>query len=163
MHIRRSTPNDIPAINRIYNQAVGEGLATADVDPLPLSFHENWYQQRDLAALPILVAESDHEVIGYNALSYYRYGRAALAHVRETSYYVEQNWRGRGIASKLMDAGIAACEPLGVNILLTFIIEGNTASVKMMDKLGFTVWGRLPQIIQYKGQVYDHLIFGKRL
>jgi len=42
-------------------------------------------------------------------------------------------------------------------------MDANHVSIRIMQKYGFELWGRLPGILEMPGGRYDHLIFGKSL
>jgi len=161
--IREMQEKDIPEVNRIYNAAIKLRTATAHMESLPIYYHEDWYHNHIKGNNPILIAEKDQNFLGWNALSDYRSGREALRNVRETSCYIDQAYWGRGIASELMSKMIEMAKANGIKILVTFIMDANPVSVQLMDKFGFKLWGRLPQIIEMETENYDHLIFGKNL
>ncbi|MCP4138469.1 MAG: N-acetyltransferase [bacterium] len=161
--IRRAAQTDAPAINRIYNEAIDLGMATADTKHVPLSFHEKWLAEHSGDSCPVLVALSEKTVIGWNSLSYYRSGRPAVLGVRETSYYVDKNHQRAGVAAELMNSILELCPAIGVSVLITYIIEENTASINFMEKFSFKLWGRLPEVISLSHGTFDHLLFGKKI
>lgn len=161
--VRKAEIKDVDSINRIYNQAVGLGMATADIYPVDRADHFRWFQRQFQEGNTVLVAEADGKVVGWNALGFYRYGRPALRHVRETSCYVAEKYREKGIASGLMKAVIELAPELGVDTLVSFIIEGNTGSISLMNKFSFELWGKLPGIVTFGHGIYDHLIYGRKL
>ena len=161
--IRNAEISDAGAINRIYNEAVVSGVATADTVPLDILHHEKLLKQNEKDNNPFLVAHVNGEVIGWNSLSFYRYGRSALFHVRETSYYINRVYWRKGIAGKLMESIIGICPKFGVSVLISIIIDGNKGSIGLMDKYSFELWGRLPKVVIFDHGVYDNLIYGKKL
>ena len=161
--IRQAIIGDIETINSIYNEAISLGYATADTVPITLEAQKNWFKAHREEGNPILVAENRGSVIGYNALSYYRSGRKALIHVRETSYYIQKDSQGKGVASQLMKQIIKLCLDLQITDIITFIINGNISSIKLMEKFSFQLWGRLPEVVSGTINSRDHLIFGKKL
>ncbi len=161
--IRNAEISDAESINRIYNQAIVLGTATADINKLNILHHKEWMQKQIEDDNPVLIAECDGKVAGYNSLTYYRFGRPALLHVRETSYYIDKDYWDRGIASKLMDSIFELSPGIGISTLISIIIDGNTSSIKLINKFGFELWGRLPKIVFFSHGKYDHLIYGKNL
>jgi phosphinothricin acetyltransferase len=161
--IRQAEIKDVDAINSIYNQAIDLGTATADTRPVERSEHLKWLERHLEEGNPVLVAEVDGRVAGWISLDFYRYGRPALRHVRETSYYIDGEYRGKGIAAALMKAVIDLAPETGVEVLITFIIEGNIRSISLMNKFSFELWGKLPGIVNFTHGLYDHLIYGKKL
>lgn len=154
---------DLSQVNHIYNLAILLGYSTAHTKALPLSYHQRWWKEHREEGNPILVACAGKQVLGWNSLSYYRSGRKALSKVRETSYYVHPDHWNRGIASQMMDRTIDTAKSLGIETLVTFIMDVNETSVHLMEKFHFELWGRLPAVLEGPGGPYDHLIFGKKI
>ena len=84
--IRIATDTDLPAIVEIYNEAVAERFATADLTPVTLERREQWFEEHDPSAFPIYVFDEDGVVRGWCSLSCYRSGREALLGSAEISY-----------------------------------------------------------------------------
>jgi L-amino acid N-acyltransferase YncA len=154
---------DISQVNMIYNHAITLGYSTAHTEPLPLSYHETWWNEHLEEGNPILIACEGNRVLGWNSLSFYRSGRHALSKVRESSYYIHKDHWNKGIASQLMQRTIEKAKLLGIGTLVTFIMDANEASVHLMKKFHFELWGRLPGVLDVPGGPYDHLIFGKKI
>lgn len=155
--------DDILQVNQIYNRAIDLDYATAHMEKLPISYHKSWYEEHQKEENPIIVAHLGEELLGWNSLSYYRAGRGGLASVRETSYYVRNDVWNRGIASMLLEETIARAKTLGIETLVTFIMDVNETSVHLMNKFGFEEWGRLPEVLCMRNGKFDHLIFGKKI
>ncbi|RLA36876.1 MAG: hypothetical protein DRR03_03345 [Gammaproteobacteria bacterium] len=100
---------------------------------------------------------------GYVTLSTYRGGRGAFAGCREISYYVAGAFRRRGVASALLEHAVDACAELGVDLLLTFALAHNDASVAFLERHGFDCRGRSPGVAVINGQCFDHVIHGRHL
>jgi ribosomal protein S18 acetylase RimI-like enzyme len=56
---------------------------------------------------------------------------------------VTPEWRGRGVGSALMEAGIAWCRREGVEKIELSVYPGNTAARALYEKYGFREEGRL--------------------
>ena len=68
--IRTATPDDLPGITRIYNQAVLTTTATFDIEPKTVEEQRGWFQGHD-ERHPIIVAIAEGAVVGWAALSPY--------------------------------------------------------------------------------------------
>jgi len=154
---------DVSQVNKIYNEAIKLNYATAHTEALPSEYHMQWLQQHLLEGNPILLVCNGDKVLGWNSLSFYRSGRKALAGVRETSYYIHEDYWNIGLATMLMEKIIVIARDLGVNTLVTFIMDANKTSVHLMNKFAFEKWGSLPAVLKMPGGDYDHLIFGKKI
>jgi L-amino acid N-acyltransferase YncA len=161
--IRIATATDLPAIVEIYNEAVAERFATADLTPVTLERREQWFAEHDPSAFPIYVFVEDGLVRGWCSLSCYRSGREALLGSAEISYYVASSARGRGVGSALLRHAILEAPGLGKRVLFAILLEKNRASVRLMEKCGFELWGRLPDVALIEGELVSHLYYGRKV
>jgi L-amino acid N-acyltransferase YncA len=159
--IRTATLDDLTAIVAIYNEAVEQRFATADLEPVTISQRTAWFHDHDPASLPIYVAEGEGAVLGWCSLSAYRPGRAALRRTAEISYYVRSADRGRGVGTALVQHAIDRAPRLGKNVLFGILLERNHASVRLLKKCGFELWGRLPDVASIEGELVSHVYYGR--
>lgn len=161
--IRIATDTDLPAIVEIYNEAVAERFATADLTPVTLERREQWFAEHNPSAFPIYVFDEDGLVRGWCSLSCYRSGREALLGSAEISYYVASNARGRGVGSALVRHAILEAPGLAKRVLFAILLEKNRASIRLMEKCGFELWGRLPDVALIEGEFVSHLYYGRKV
>jgi phosphinothricin acetyltransferase len=161
--IRIAEPADLPAIVEIYNQAIALRSATADLDPITVDSRAEWFASHDPAVHPIYVAERDGAVAGWCSLSPHRPGRGALRHTVEISYYIHEEFRRQGIASRLIAHAIADCPRLGIKNLFAILLDINQASVGLLEKAGFERWGHLPRVAEFDGIECGQLYYGRRV
>lgn len=163
LSIRLATMHDLGEIVSIYNEAVRQRFATGDLEDVTLEQRLEWFHEHDPAFLPIYVAESDAIVVGWYSLSAHRPGRAAFRRTAEISYYVRASVRGRGVGTMLVQHAIAEAPRLGKHVLFGILLEKNTASVRLMEKCGFELWGRLPNVASIDGELVSHLYYGREV
>jgi len=65
--------------------------------------------------------------------------------------------------SRLLEHGLSLASELGYRFVVAILMGHNTASIAILEKFGFSEWGRLPGIAEYDAKWYDHLIFGLKL
>ena len=159
--IRAATITDLPAIVAIYNEAVAQRFATADLDPVTIADRSQWFHVHDPASYPIFVAEREGTVAGWCSLSAHRPGRAALRRTAEISYYVRAADRGRGVATALVQHAIDQAPRLGKHVLFGILLERNDASIRLLKKCGFELWGRLPDVALIEGELVSHVYYGR--
>src|SRR3954467_8147507 len=94
--IRPATPADIPAITRIYADAVRHGTASFELEPPDEA--EMARRQRALldGGYPYLVAEIDRALAGYAYAGPYR-TRPAYRYTVENSIYIAPDAHRRGL------------------------------------------------------------------
>jgi phosphinothricin acetyltransferase len=163
MMIRLAQIDDLPTILDIYNQSIPSKQATGDTQPLQVEDRMTWFAEHAPDEHPIFVADVDGEVAGWCSLSPYRAGRAALRFTAEISYYIASAYHRRGIGTALVEHALAACPALGIRHLFAIVLEGNEASVKLLEKMGFEQWGFLPKVADFDGKAVGHLYYGRHV
>lgn len=163
MKIRIATKKDLRDINEIYNQSIPSRRSTADTEPVNMKERERWFREHKPETYPVMVAETDHGIMGWIAFTPYRPGRKALRHTAEISYYIHTDHQDRGVGSQLMEYAIKIAPQYGFKNLIAILISHNHASIKLLEKFGFSEWGRLPETVNFEEDTYDHLYFGKKI
>jgi len=163
MYIDPAREEDLPFINEIYNQAVGELFCTAHLEPVDMGYRRCWFGAHPRDRYPVFVAREGPLVTGWISLGSYRLGRQALDHVAEVSYYVDANYRNRGIGMALMTHATEAARDRGLSVLVAILLDRNQASIGLLEKFGFQRWGTMPGIARIGTEVADHLYFGLKL
>lgn len=161
MNIRTANDDDLLQIVDIYNQAVMQRGATADLQPVTLESQQQWFWDHASDSYPIWVAELDRTILGWCSLSAYRQGRAALRHTAEISYYVHKAHRRKGIGSMMIKHAVDQCPGLQIDNLFTLLLDVNIPSIGILEKLGFVKWGHMPDVAEFDGKTCGHLIYGK--
>jgi len=161
--IRIASAGDLPAIVEIYNHAVTQRFATADLRPVTVDERRGWFADHEPSAYPIHVFDEDGMVIGWCSLSSYRAGRQAVLGTAEISYYVSRAAQGRGVGSALVQHAVRQAPSLGKRVLFGILLERNTASIHLMEKCGFELWGRLPDVALIDGELVSHLYYGRKV
>jgi phosphinothricin acetyltransferase len=153
----------LPAVAAIYNQAVAERWATADLDLKPERHFEDWWLAHPPDAYPVYVGEEDGRVLGWCSVSAYRPGRAALRGVAEVSVYVDAGQRGRGVGAALLRHALSDAPRIGKRILFAIVIDGNEASLALLRRHGFERWGFLPDVVDVDGVLRGQVYLGRRV
>lgn len=162
MEIRTANHTDWPRVIEIYNHAVLDGHSTADLTPVTVDDRRTWLEQHN-DRYPIRLAQTNGLVIGWCSLSPYRPGREALSGVAEISYYIAREFRGQGVADKLMADAFCHAESKGFRSLIAILLEINRASLKLLRKHGFRKWGELPGVADLGDCVCGQYIYGRKL
>ena len=152
MLIRPAVSGDLPALTRIYNDAILHTTATFDLTPRTEAERRPWLEAHNTGNHPLLVAETDDAVVGYASLSEYR-SKEAFAATVELSIYVDEAFRRRGVATALMSAILAlAREDARTHAVVSVITGGNEASTRLHRRFGFTFCGTVPEVGYKFGQ-----------
>ena len=159
--IRLAQERDLGAIVDIYNAAIPDRLATADLTPVSVHSQRAWFFGHD-SHHPIWVLENNGAIAGWSSLQPF-YGRAAYQKTAEVSIYIAPELQRRGWGKVLLSHLIQASPSLGIVTLLGFIFGHNQPSLKLFSHCGFSQWGLLPRVAELDFQERDLIIVGLRL
>ncbi len=163
LKIRVGTLEDLPGIVEIYNQAVPSHRSTARTAPVTVEERKGWFLEHDPRHRPIFVAEMNNQLAGWCSLSTYRPGREALRFTAEISYYVSNAFQRKGLGSALVEHALRQCPRLQIKNVVAVVIDQNEGSCKLLEKLGFSRWGYLPQVLDFDGKEAGEYYYGKRI
>ena len=144
IHIRKAHLKDLPIITQIYNEAIRTTTATFDTTPKTLEEQTRWFQDHGTKN-PIMVAECGTIVVAWGSLSQWS-DRCAYADTAEVSLYVLEQYRGKGIGTQLLNALLKEGQRQGLHAVLARITEGNTASLRLHESLGFAQVGVMREV-----------------
>ena len=153
--IRSITKDDVFACLSIYNYEVEHGVATLDLEPRTLEEWHEWYNAHSDEHHPIIVGTIDDVVVGYASLSPYRLKDAFKSTV-ELSIYIHKDYRGQGVATRLMERilEMAKADTMIHNVV-SVITAGNEESMKLHNRFGFTYCGLTPEVGFKHGKYQD--------
>jgi len=158
--IREATEADLPSIINIYNAAIATRIATAQVESVAIEDCRDWLRQHPPDQYPFWVAEIDGQVGGWLSFKSFL-PRCAYRGTAELSVYVDEKFRRRGIARKLLEEAIRRAPALGVTAMVGLIFGHNEASLALFERLGFRRWGFLPAVAQVEGIERNLAIVGR--
>lgn len=157
------TARHLPAITRIYADAVRHGSASFEIDPpTEAEMQRRWLALVE-AGFPYLVALDGTQLLGYAYASAYR-PRPAYGATVENSVYVDPACQGRGVGRQLMAALIEACTALGHRQMVAVIGDSaNTASRRLHEGAGFRLVGTLRAVGFKHGRWLDTVLMQRPL
>ena len=156
---RPAHPDDAPVLTAIYNQGISDRIAT---------FETRLRTQDELLATitnphyPCVVACMADEVVAFASTSMYR-ARDCYAGIAEFSVYVAHEWRGQGAGAIVMHALLHAAQAAGFWKVLSRVFVENTASRRMLARVGFREVGIYEAHAQLDGVWRDVVIVEKRI
>jgi len=163
MDIRLAKKDDLEQINVIYNQAIMKGFCTAHLEEVDITHTALWFGTHDPKRFPVFVACEEDLVLGWISLSPYRQGRQALEHVGEVSYFVHEDHRGKGTGKSLMAHVLETAPSYGLDVLVAILLGDNDASIALLRKFNFELWGIMPGIARIGSRRSDHVYYGIEL
>jgi L-amino acid N-acyltransferase YncA len=157
--IRAAHAGDADAVAAIYNAGIRSRGATFETRERTSEEVAAWFSDD---RHPVLVAESDSEVVGWIAASSYR-PRDCYAGIAEFAVYVKPEQQRRGIGDALMAAFLPALEANGHWKTLSRIFPENTASLALCRRHGFREVGRYQRHARLDGEWRDVIIVERLL
>ena len=151
--IRPAAPDDLAAINAIYNYYVAHSTCIWTTQPCAEAERKAWYQEHG-PSMPVLVAEYSGRVVGWGALGSFRTAYT-LAGTLEDSVYVHHDFFRQGIGSRLLTELIAAARRIGLRSILANISADQTPSIRLHEKFEFQKVAHLRQVGQKFNQWFD--------
>jgi phosphinothricin acetyltransferase len=137
--LRLATPDDLPAINGIYNYYVPRSTCTYQTEPETMESRLAWFSEHPPAQYPVIVAsfeERPNEIAGWGALSRFR-PRAAYAPTVEASVYIRHDTHRRGLGRAILLDLIARAREAGFHSIIGGASADQTASIALQESLGF--------------------------
>lgn len=153
MNIRPANRDDVDGIRTIYNQAILTTTATFDLEPKTIEDRMQWFESHG-PRHPIMVAETENQIVGWACLSPWN-PRAAYQDTAESSVYVRESFRSRGIGRRLKAAITSEAVRLGYRSLIAGVAEGSDASMHLNKSFGFEVVGTFRDVGEKFGRLLD--------
>jgi L-amino acid N-acyltransferase YncA len=159
--VRHAVLTDAEAIARIHNQGIEERGATFETEPRTSQGVEALLRERG-ERYPTIVAEREGAVVAWAAAGAYS-RRPCYAGIAEFSVYTERSARGTGAGRAALQGLFEACEARGFWKLISRVFPENTASLALLEKLGFRQVGLYRRHAQLDGAWRDCVIVEKLL
>ena len=164
MRTRLAEIADAAALQAIYNPEVLETTNTFDLVARSLAEQEEWIRAHQ-SSHPCVVAVNDvdrvgatgardERIVGFAVLSTFR-ARPAYASTVENSVYVHRDARGRGVGELLMRELIATAKESGYHAIIARIVGENEGSIRLHEKVGFTLVGTEIEVGRKHGRWLD--------
>lgn len=154
MLVRDATPNDLPGILEIHNEAIANSTAIWDETPADLDERRSWFDDRHRRGFPILVADIDGRVAGYASYGAWR-PKSGYRHTVENSVYVHVDFHRRGIATALMTELIGRARAAGIHVIVASVEASNATSIALHERFGFRVVAQMPGVGRKFGRWLD--------
>jgi phosphinothricin acetyltransferase len=161
--IRPATPADIPAIARIYAEAVEHGTASFELDPPEEAEMAQRMQSLADGGFPYLAAGVDGVLVGYAYAGPYR-PRLAYRFSVEDSIYVDPGAHRKGIGRALLSRLIEESERRGYRQMIAVI--GDSAqmpSIELHRAAGFRMIGAIENVGFKFGRWLDTVLMQREL
>lgn len=134
-NIRKVEIADAKAIVDIYNYYVENTAVSFETEALTVN--EMAERIKEISSqFPYFVYEKDGKILGYCYAHQWK-ERAAYSKTLETTIYIDKDVRHQGLGRIMVKLLIDLCRNEGYRALIACITQGNEASIKMHESLGF--------------------------
>jgi len=145
IQIRPAGHSDLQEILAINNFEILN--STINYDFVPKSIHEqtDWFEGKQKAGFPIIVATSAEKVVGFATYGSFR-PKPGYRFTVEHSVYLATDFRGQGIGTKLLLELIQIAKQSGYHAMVGGIDSSNEGSYLFHQKLGFKEVARFKEV-----------------
>ena len=151
--IRGYTPQDLPAMQAIWNQVVASGIAFPQDTPLDREQAEDFFASQSFTAVAQLPGGT---VGGLYILHPNNVGRCG--HIANASYAVRQGYRGEGIGRKMVRPCLENANAKGFRGLqFNAVVATNQAAIHLYESLGFEKIGKITDGYRLKDGSYEDI------
>jgi L-amino acid N-acyltransferase YncA len=154
VRLRAADFDDLAGIAAIYAPYVEKTAITFDLEPPSEAAWRSKWAAAQSEGHPWFVAESDDgELLGYVSTSPFM-ARLAYRSTIQTTIYLREDARGRGIGRSLYELALREVAP-SFHVAVAGITLPNEASVALHERLGFTRAGVFEDVGHKLGQWRD--------
>ena len=160
MNIREAIEKDFDEIWPIFHEIVSAGDTYGyAVDTTKEQALDIWIK----TPVETFVVEEDNNILGTYFLKSNQAGPGS--HVCNCGFMVSSKARGRGLATAMCEHSQEIAKELGYQAMqFNFVVSSNEGAVKLWEKLGFEIVGRLPKAFNHPARGYvDALVMYKWL
>ena len=160
--IREAVSDDLAAVLAIYNEVIAFSTAVFSEQAVTLEDRERWLAVRHEQGYPVLVACDSSGVVGFGSFGDFR-AWPGYRYTVEHSVHVHADRRGEGIGTELVRALIERAAALGKHVMIAGVEAENAASIRLHERLGFTVAARLSEVAWKFDRWLDLVFLERRL
>jgi L-amino acid N-acyltransferase YncA/DNA-binding transcriptional ArsR family regulator len=154
--VRAMRKSDWPAVLRIYDEGIQTRNATFETEvPGRDDLDSRWLRGHRW------IAEIGRDLVGWASIAPTS-TRSCYSGVGETSVYVAEGFRGRGVGKALIHRQVNAADAGGLWTLQTSVFPENRASVALHHSAGFRTIGLRERIAQLDGEWRDTVLLERR-
>jgi phosphinothricin acetyltransferase len=159
--VRKATAEDCAAIAEIYNQAIRSRRSTMDTEPVTAGHYLDLMHGLTLREA-LVVAVSAGRVCGWGIVKRYS-DRPGYRVACETSVYVHEAHRGRGVGAAIQKDLLGRAADFGYRHIVAKILAANSESIAFHKRFGFENVGMQRGIGLIDGVSHDVAILQHRI
>jgi len=158
--IRDAASDDLGGVLAIYNEVIAFSTAVFSEQAVTLEDRARWLAGRREQGYPVLVAGDSSGVLGFGSFGDFRTW-PGYRYTVEHTVHVRADRRGEGIGTALVQALIERAAALGKHMMIAGVEAENAASIRLHERLGFSVAARLSEVA-WKFDRWLDLVFMER-
>ncbi|WP_078814242.1 GNAT family N-acetyltransferase [Prosthecobacter debontii] len=156
-------PEHLEAIRAIFNDAIAHTTALYEDEPRSSEFMETWWRLKQQGQFPVIGALDE----GGTLMGFATYGpfrpHPGYRFTLEHSIYVDARFRGRGLGRRFLERLIESAQAQGYRTLIGVIDAENRASIRLHERLGFSLCATLHQVGFKFGRWLDVVMYERVL
>jgi phosphinothricin acetyltransferase len=162
-HFPPITHDDLPVVKEIFDYYILHSTATFHSEKITLPELEEMIYLDNPRYPSFLIRDGPaDEVIGYCFLSHYK-KRQAYNRTAEVSIYIKPGSTGKGIGTTAMKIIEEAAKAGGIHVLVGTLCSENHASIRLLEKTGYTKAAHLRNVGEKFGKILDVVIYQKEI
>jgi L-amino acid N-acyltransferase len=158
--VRDAESEDLVGVLAIYNEVIAFSTAVFSEQAVTLEERVRWLAARREQGYPVLVATDESGVVGFGSFGDFR-AWPGYRYTVEHSVHVRVDRRGEGIGTELVRALIERAAALGKHVMIAGIEAENAASIRLHERLCFTIAARFSEVA-WKFDRWLDLVFMQR-
>lgn len=143
--VRKARKEDVSKILEIVNYEILNSTVLYEYKERTYAYQLNWFEQKALLDLPVIVALKNDEVVGFGTYGSFR-PWAAYQFSVEHSIYIDAKARGLGIGKILMTELIEIATKGGYHVMIAGVDATNKKSIQFHQSFGFKDAGTLKEV-----------------
>lgn len=159
--LRLAKESDLEEIGVIMNHEIQHGTANYDYEPKTIVELNDWFKKKSETGDPLVVAESDGQVVGYGTMGRFR-EKIGYRYSFEHSVYVHNDFHGNRIGGMLITWLIDYAIEKKYHSLIAGIDASNEASIRFHKRYGFEEVARFKEV-GYKFNRWLDLVFMQKM
>jgi L-amino acid N-acyltransferase len=148
VRIRDADQDDVAAISALYNATVSTTTVAWTEEHESVATRQEWFRKQRTADHPVLVAETDHRVIGFASYGEFRNATKwpGYRFTVEHTIHIDAAHQGAGVGGALLEALVERAAAAGLHVMIGAIDGENDGSIRFHERHGFVEMARLHEV-----------------
>jgi phosphinothricin acetyltransferase len=148
VHIRDAVDDDMPVLRALYNALIPTTTVAWTESLQTLRERRSWFRRQQRFGYPVLVAQTDGDVVGFTAYGSFRGSGKwpGYRHTVEHTIHVREDLRGHGVGARLLETLIERARNADVHVMVAAIDSENAASIAFHERFGFRIVAKMPEV-----------------